>query len=71
MAHLHQRFYNYNADNSIQNVTDARGVVTNYLYDPQLGLLTSINYNVPTGLPIMATPNVSFTYEIILATVHL
>lgn len=37
--------YNYNPDDSISDVTDGRGVVTNYTYNSR-GLPTTIAWNV-------------------------
>lgn len=53
--------YNYNIDNSIQSVVDARGATTNYIYN-NLGLLTQLNYN-SSDPNIPATPPISFTYD--------
>jgi YD repeat-containing protein len=52
------------ADDTLQSMTDARGVVTSYLYNNR-HLPTNINYNVngdPTGSTV-ATPPVSFAYD--------
>src|SRR2546422_4135600 len=52
--------YAYNADDTVQSMTDARGVTTSYLYNNRR-LPTNINYTV-TG-NVAATPNVSFGYD--------
>jgi hypothetical protein len=53
--------YNYNTDDSISNVTDGRGVVTNYTYNSR-GLVTNVGWNVgSTG--ITATSAVTFSYD--------
>ena len=59
--------YNYNADDSIQTVVDARGASTIYTYNDVRGLLTSIGYQapsqVPAGTTIPAAAPVSFEYD--------
>ncbi len=54
--------YNYNADDSISNVTDARGVAVNYSYNNR-GLADQVSFSVPQGSPIPVTPTVNFTYD--------
>ncbi|HEY0770753.1 MAG TPA: hypothetical protein VGD31_10505, partial [Sphingobacteriaceae bacterium] len=54
--------YNYNSDNSVSSVVDARGASTGYVYNTR-GLLTNINYSVPTGSTIPTGSNISFTYD--------
>ena len=54
--------YNYNADDSVQSVTDARGAVTNYVYNSRR-LVEQISYSVPTGSNIPVTPTVSLSYD--------
>jgi YD repeat-containing protein len=55
--------YNYNINDSISSITDARGATTNYVYNDSRGLLTNINYGVPANSNIPVTPGVSFTYD--------
>jgi RHS repeat-associated protein len=52
--------YAYNADDTLLSVTDARQVITSYLYNNR-HLPTNINYTV-SGI-VAATPNVSFGYD--------
>jgi YD repeat-containing protein len=52
--------YIYNADDSIQKITDGRGAATNYTYNSR-GLATQISYTTVTG--VQATSTVSFTYD--------
>src|SRR5947207_8852812 len=56
--------YTYNANDTVQSMTDARGVTTSYLYNNR-HLPTNISYNVSgdsTGNTV-STPPVSFTYD--------
>jgi hypothetical protein len=55
--------YNYNLNDSISAITDARGATTNYVYNDSRGLLTNINYSVPANSNIPVTPSVSFIYD--------
>lgn len=55
--------YSYNADNSIQSMTDGRGVVTNYTYNSTTGRLSQISWTVPQGSNIEGTPSVIFNYD--------
>ena len=43
--------WTYNADDTIQQLTDARGAATNYAYNNR-HLLTGISYNIPQGSQI-------------------
>lgn len=52
--------WDYNADDTIQKITDARGATTTFAYNARR-LLTSISYAAPS--PIPATPATSFTYD--------
>jgi YD repeat-containing protein len=56
----------YNADDSVQQVIDARGSATNYSYNSR-GLIEQISYDPPANPPpnivIPDTPNVSFSYD--------
>ncbi len=54
--------YNYNADDSISNVTDARGAVTNFTYDNR-GLVTNIGWTVPSGSGITDPADVTYSYD--------
>lgn len=51
---------NYNADDTISTVTDARGALTTYGYNGR-HLLTSLSYSAPGGITVPAP--VSFTYD--------
>jgi len=53
--------YTYNADDTTNVVTDARGATQTYGYNNGRHLVTSINYGVPGG--VAATPNVTFQYD--------
>jgi YD repeat-containing protein len=54
--------YQYNANDSIQTVTDPRGVITSFAYNNR-GLLQNINFN-PNGAPNVASYGpISFTYD--------
>ncbi|MBA3351009.1 MAG: hypothetical protein H0U23_01045, partial [Blastocatellia bacterium] len=55
--------YNYNIDNSIQSVVDARGASTNYVYNDPRGLVTQVNYTSPDATLIPVTPTANFTYD--------
>jgi hypothetical protein len=57
--------WTYNSDDSINTVTDPRGVVTNFSYYPTTGLLHQITYDVPSGqaATVPDTPDVSYTYD--------
>jgi len=53
--------YGYNPDGSVSGVTDARGVITNYVYNNR-GLVTDITWNV--GATGIADPaDVDITYD--------
>jgi YD repeat-containing protein len=56
--------WNYNNDDTVQSVTDARGITTTFGYNSRR-LLTSITYpsaqNLPTGIP--TTADVTYTYD--------
>ncbi|MGQ0542977.1 MAG: hypothetical protein ACT4O9_14165 [Blastocatellia bacterium] len=54
--------YNYNPDDSISNETDARGAVTNRIYNSR-GLIEQQSYAVPQGSTIPVPGNVSFQYD--------
>ncbi len=54
--------YNYNADDSIQSVVDARGASVNYTYNSR-GLVGQISSTVPTGSTIPVAPTVAFAYD--------
>ncbi len=55
--------YGYDPNGNLTNKTDARGVVTSYVYDA-LNRITQRNYTAPGGLPnYQATPNVSYFYD--------
>ena len=52
--------FEYYADDSLKKVTDARGAITNYVYNVR-GLVTDISYTAPSG--VAATAGVTFTYD--------
>ncbi len=52
--------YEYNTDNSIQSMTDARGAKNIYGYNSR-GLVNSISYTAPTGITLPAAVN--FDYD--------
>ena len=54
--------YNYYVDDSLSSEVDARGVVTNYLYNSR-GLVENVSYTIPTNLNIPTTPTVVFNYD--------
>ena len=55
--------YQYDNNGNLTQKTDARLVVTNYVYDA-LNRVTQRNYTAPGGLPnYQATPNVSYFYD--------
>jgi YD repeat-containing protein len=53
--------YNYNADDTVLSVIDARGASQTFSYNNNRHLPTSITYSAPAG--IAPTPNVTFTYD--------
>ncbi|HMS43785.1 MAG TPA: hypothetical protein PKE69_26380, partial [Pyrinomonadaceae bacterium] len=53
---------NYNADDSVSSVTDARGAITNYDYNGR-GLLEEISYEVPANSNIPVPSDVNFSYD--------
>ena len=53
--------YAYNADDTINSVTDARGASATYIYNNGRHLVNGINYNAPSG--ITPTSNVTFGYD--------
>jgi YD repeat-containing protein len=54
--------WDYNNDDTIQKITDARGASASYSYNNR-HLTTGITYAVPAGSNIPVTPNVSFAYD--------
>lgn len=56
--------YFYDANGNLQKRTDARGVVTDFLYDG-LNRITNKNYSTPNGSPpnYQPTQNVAYTYD--------
>ncbi|CAN5353222.1 hypothetical protein BH10ACI2_BH10ACI2_00050 [soil metagenome] len=54
--------YNYNLDDSISSVTDARNAVTSYVYNNN-GLVDQISYSVPGGSGIQVPANVNLSYD--------
>lgn len=53
--------YSYNADDTLNSVTDARGAVATYSYNNNRRLLSGISYWAPAG--ITATPAVLSVYD--------
>lgn len=54
--------YNYNTDDSISSVVDARGATTNYAYNNR-GLVEDITWDVPGSSGITDPANVEFAYD--------
>lgn len=54
--------YNYNPDDSVLSVTDARGAISTRNYNSR-GLLEQISYSVPQGSNIPVTPSTVFSYD--------
>ena len=58
--------WNYNNDDSIDQIIDPRGAITDFTYN-NLGLATQISYappaNPPANITIPDTPTVNFTYN--------
>ena len=52
--------YGYNADDTVQTITDARNAVMTFSYN-QRKLATGITFTAPSG--VAATPNVTFGYD--------
>jgi RHS repeat-associated protein len=52
--------YGYNADDTVQTITDARNAVMTFGYNPRK-LVTGITFSVPSV--VAATPNVTFGYD--------
>ncbi|MGH9949001.1 MAG: hypothetical protein ACRD6X_17660, partial [Pyrinomonadaceae bacterium] len=53
---------NYNTDDSISQMTDARGAVTNYTYNSR-NLVEEISWSVPQGSGITVPATVNFSYD--------
>jgi YD repeat-containing protein len=53
--------WDYNSDDTIEKVTDARGASATYTYNNNRGLVNGIAYNPPSG--VTPTANVSFGYD--------
>lgn len=54
--------YDYNADDTVQKVTDPRGATATLSYNDRR-LVTEVVYGVPSGSNIPVTPSVSFAYD--------
>jgi YD repeat-containing protein len=52
--------YLYNPDDTVQQMTDARGAATSFFYNAR-HLVTNVNYGVPAG--VAATANVTMGYD--------
>ena len=55
--------YNYNTDDTINSVTDARGASATYGYNNNRHLVSGITYSVPSGSGINVPAAVSFGYD--------
>jgi len=55
--------YNYNADDSIESVVDARGASKNFTYNDARGLLTNVSYDSPNPTQIPVTSAAAFAYD--------
>src|SRR5688500_17353127 len=57
--------WTYDADDSIDTVTDPRGVVTNFGYYSTTGRLHQISYDIPSGQSgtVPDTGDVTFVYD--------
>lgn len=58
--------WDYNSDDTVQKMTDARGVITNFEYNNNRRLVTSVVYdssNVPASANVSAAVGTSFTYD--------
>lgn len=53
--------YNYNSDDTVSAVTDARGAAATYSYNNNRHLVTAITYSAPAG--ITPTAPVSYAYD--------
>jgi YD repeat-containing protein len=54
--------WEYSADDTIQKITDGRGVSTNYLYN-QRHQLTRVTYTVPSGSQIPVPGEITYAYD--------
>lgn len=54
--------YDYNADSTIQKVTDARGATITYTYNNR-NLPASVAYGAPSGSNISVPPTATFSYD--------
>ncbi len=54
--------WDYNADDTIQKITDGRGVATSYDYN-QRHLVTKITYTVPPGSQIPEPGEITYAYD--------
>lgn len=52
--------YDYNPDDTIQTITDARGATQSFTYNNR-HLVTGVNYSAPSG--IAPTPSATFVYD--------
>jgi len=55
--------WEYNNDDTLHRVTDARGVTATYGYNHNRHLVTGITYAVPQGSNIPVTTSVTFAYD--------
>ena len=53
--------WEYNHDDTLHKVTDARGASATYVYNNNRHLVNGINYLAPSG--VATTPNVTFEYD--------
>ncbi|HET6977827.1 MAG TPA: DUF4214 domain-containing protein [Pyrinomonadaceae bacterium] len=54
--------WDYNADDTIQKITDGRGAATNYTYN-QRHLLTGVSYSSPSGSQIPVPGAITYEYD--------
>ena len=52
----------YNLDDTVQSMTDARGVTSTMTYNNR-HLVTRITYGIPAGSNVAATPDVTYSYD--------
>jgi YD repeat-containing protein len=55
--------FDYNADDTLQRVTDARGATTSYTLYNNRGLPLNVSYGAPAGSNINVPPSLTLTYD--------
>jgi YD repeat-containing protein len=61
-----ETIWNYNADDTVSQIADPRGAITNFTYGTTgdaRPLLTEVSYSVPQGSGIPVTPTTTFTFD--------